>query len=155
MSLLEENLDRFRAAFAIEIAARADRESLAGVIQTDGPLNADELCVNTARVLRGAGPWGQGFPEPLFDGEFRILDARIVGDKHLKMQLRDADAPTGNPGSTDPDRIEAIAFGYVGGAAEDPEVRSGARIRLAYRLEVNDYRGVERVQLNCQHFKLA
>jgi hypothetical protein len=51
--------------------------------------------------------------------------------------------------------IEAIAFGYVGGAAEDPKVRSGARIRLAYRLEVNDYRGIERVQLNCQHLSPA
>jgi hypothetical protein len=49
------------------------------------------------------------------------------------------------------DSIEAIAFGYIGGAAEDSNVRSGAGIELAYRLEVNDYRGVERVQLNCQH----
>jgi len=144
MSLLEGNLAAFRTAFAAEIAARADQESLTGVIHSDGALNVAELSLDTARVLRGAGPWGQGFPEPVFDGDFQIVDARIVGDKHLKMQLKAADA----------DAIEAIAFGYIGGAAEDPRMRSGARIQLAYRLEVNDYRGSERVQLNCQHFSV-
>jgi len=147
MSLPAENLAVFRAAFAAEIAARADHESLTGVIHSDGALVAAELSLDTARVLRGAGPWGQGFPEPIFDGDFHIVDARIVGGKHLKMQLRTTDGVDGGP-------IEAIAFGYLGGAAEDPRLRSGAKIRAAYRLEVNEYRGVERVQLNCQHFSL-
>jgi single-stranded-DNA-specific exonuclease len=150
MSLPEENLQAFRAAFAAEIAARNDRESLGGVIHSDGELTAAELSLDTARVLRGAGPWGQGFPEPVFDGAFQILDTRIVGEKHLKMQLR---ATHDAAGAGDP--LEAIAFGYIGGAAEDPDLQCGARIRLAYRLEVNEYRGVERVQLNCQHFILA
>jgi single-stranded-DNA-specific exonuclease len=109
---------------------------------------AAELSLDTARVLRGAGPWGQGFPEPVFDGDFQVVDARIVGGKHLKMQLRVTDRADSEP-------IEAIAFGYLGGAAEDPQLRSGAKIQVAYRLEVNEYRGVERVQLNCQHFNLA
>jgi len=148
MSLPEGNLMAFRAAFAAEIAARTDGESLTGVIHSDGALSAAELSLDTARVLRGAGPWGQGFPEPIFDGDFQIVDARIVGGKHLKMQIRGSDY-----GESDP--IEAIAFGYLGGAAEDPQLRSGARIQLAYRLEVNEYRGVERVQLNCQHFSLT
>ncbi len=118
------------------------------MIHSDGALSVAELSLDTARVLRGAGPWGQGFPEPVFDGDFRIVDARIVGGKHLKMQLRVSDRADSEP-------IEAIAFGYLGGAAEDPELRSGAKIQLAYRLEVNEYRGVERVQLNCQHFSLT
>jgi len=80
--------------------------------------------------------------------DFQIADARIVGDKHLKMQLRVTDRADGEP-------IEAIAFGYLGGAAEDPRLRSGAKIQAAYRLEVNEYRGVERVQLNCQHFSIT
>ena len=147
LSLPQQNLATFRDAFAAEIAARSDHESLAGVIHSDGVLSAAELSLDTARVLRGAGPWGQGFPEPIFDGDFQILDARIVGGKHLKMQLKIAE------GAGDP--IEAIAFGYVGGAAEDPRLRSGACLRLAYRLEVNEYRGVERVQLNCQHIRPA
>jgi single-stranded-DNA-specific exonuclease len=148
MSLAEENLTKFRAAFAAEIAGRTDRESLSGVIHSDGVLSATELSLDTARALRGAGPWGQGFPEPVFDGDFHIVDARIVGGKHLKMQLRAT-------GVAPLDPMEAIAFGYVGGTVEDPEVRSGAQIQVAYRLEVNDYRGIERVQLNCQHFRLS
>jgi single-stranded-DNA-specific exonuclease len=148
MSLPEENLAKFRAAFAAEIAARVGHESLSGVIHSDGALSTAELSLDTARALRGAGPWGQGFPEPVFDGDFQILDARIVGDKHLKMRLKAMDTETG---ATQADSIEAIAFGYIGGAAEDSKVRSGAQIQLAYRLEVNEYRGIERIQLNCQH----
>jgi single-stranded-DNA-specific exonuclease len=144
MSLPEQNLPTFRAAFAAEIAARSDAESLHGVVHSDGALTAAELSLDTARVLRGAGPWGQGFPEPVFDGDFQILETRIVGGKHLKMQLAIA-SDTTHP-------LEAIAFGYVGGAAEDARLRSGSCVQLAYRLEVNEYRGVERVQLNCQHF---
>jgi single-stranded-DNA-specific exonuclease len=144
MSLPEENLSTFRAAFAAEIAARTDRESLTGVIHSDGALSAAELSLDTARALRGAGPWGQGFPEPVFDGNFDIVDARIVGSKHLKLQLAAADG----------DPVEAIAFGYIGGAAQDPPLRGGAQIQLAYRLEINEYRGVERLQLNCQHLQL-
>jgi single-stranded-DNA-specific exonuclease len=143
LSLPQDNLHVFRIAFAAEIAARADQELLTGVIHSDGALTAAELSLDTARVLRGAGPWGQGFPEPVFDGDFHVVDSRIVGDKHLKMQLKAADA----------DPIEAIAFGYIGGTAEDPLLRSGARIQLAYRLEINDYRGSERVQLNCQYLR--
>jgi len=103
-------------------------------------------------ALRGAGPWGQGFPEPVFDGEFQIVDARIVGGRHLKMQLAAAEGPGAGGGR---ESIDAIAFGYVGGAAEHPLLRSGARVHLAYRLEINEYRGVERVQLNCQHLNPA
>ncbi len=146
MTLRETSLEEFRSAFAGEIAARADLDSLAGVIHSDGELHGEELSVQMARMLRGAGPWGQGFPEPMFDGAFRIIDARIVGGKHLKLQLRELAAPRAS-------ELEAIAFGYLGGAAEDPPVRPGAEVRLAYRLEVNEYGGMERVQLNCQHLK--
>ena len=146
LTLLEANLAQFRAAFAGEIAARADRETLTGVIHSDGELSAAELSLDTALALRAAGPWGQGFPEPLFDGEFQIQDFRIVGGKHLKLQLRAADCS--GP-------IDAILFGYLGGAAEQSQLQRGLRIRLAYRLEVNEYQGVERAQLNAQQFHLA
>jgi single-stranded-DNA-specific exonuclease len=146
VSLPQANMAAFKAAFAAEIATRTDHESLTGVIHSDGELTVTELSLATARVLRAAGPWGQGFPEPVFDGDFHVVDARILGGKHLKMQLEPIEG-------TQP--IEAIAFGYIGGAAEDQSLRSGARIQLAYRLEVNDYRGSERVQLNCQHLKLT
>ena len=122
------------------------------------PLNEDEFpSLDTARALRGGGPWGQGFPEPVFDGDFHIADVRIVGGKHLKLRLRMADAADGGGGPSAVARdepVEAIAFGYVGGAAEDPQLRGGARIQAAYRLEINEYLGSERLQLNCQHLRL-
>jgi single-stranded-DNA-specific exonuclease len=157
MSLPEANLPKFKAAFAAEIATRTDRESLAGVILSDGALGAGDMSLDTARALRGGGPWGQGFPEPVFDGDFRIADVRIVGGKHLKMRLRMADPADGGGGPsamTRDEPVEAIAFGYVGGAAEDPQLRGGARIQAAYRLEINEYLGSERLQLNCQHLRL-
>jgi single-stranded-DNA-specific exonuclease len=146
LTLKGAQLAAFREAFAAEIAQRADQESLTGVILSDGELQGGELSLATACALRDAGPWGQGFPEPLFDGLFEILDTRIVGEKHLKLSVRSAGRP---------EALDAIAFGYVGGPHEDAALGRGARVQLAYRLEVNAYRGVERVQLNCRHLKVA
>jgi single-stranded-DNA-specific exonuclease len=153
MSLPEAALVPFRIAFAAEVAARIGPDSLRGVVYSDGTLGEGELCLDTAVALRAAGPWGQGFPEPVFDGEFRIVGCRLVGERHLKMQLTGVDAAVGAPGGGE--ALDAIAFGYLGGTAEDSRVATGARIHLAYRLEVNEYRGREKVQLNCQHFTPA
>jgi single-stranded-DNA-specific exonuclease len=152
MTLLESDLERFRAAFSAEIAVRADPDSLTGIVHSDGELQGIELSVDTARTLRGGGPWGQGFPEPVFDGEFKIIDTRIVGSKHLKLQLEPV---PGSAAALDSRGIDAIAFGYIGGPTTDASVRPGRQLRIAYRLEVNEYRGVESVQLNCQHLKLT
>jgi single-stranded-DNA-specific exonuclease len=141
LSLPAEHLAAFRTAFAEEIARRTDPSLLTGVIDSDGELAGAELCVGTARALRGAGPWGQGFPEPLFDGVFAVERTRIVGERHLKLTLRND--PRSEP-------LDAIAFGHVGGETEHADLRAGAQVRLAYRLEVNEYQGRERVQLNCR-----
>jgi len=92
---------------------------------------ADDFSIHTARLLRDAGPWGQGFPEPTFDGQFDILDWRIVGANHLKLRLRPAD---GGP------ILNAIHFG---GGDTPPTQRE----HLIYRLEPDDYRGGDAVQL--------
>ena len=144
LSLPAENLAAFKAAFAAEIACRADSGSLRGLIHTDGELTGTELSLDTARMLRDAGPWGQGFPEPVFNGDFRVLETRIVGMRHLKMHLQAAGG----------EAMEAIAFGYLGGASEQPSLQSGAAVRVAYRLDVNEFRGTERLQLNCQHVEV-
>lgn len=146
LSLARENLPAFRAAFAVEIALRSDADKLAGWVLSDGELERTEISLHTAIALRAAGPWGQGFPEPVFDGEFDILDTRIVGERHLKLKVR---AVTGC------EAIDAIAFGHIGSSAESVATARGARVRLAYRLEVNEYRGMERLQLNCQHLERA
>ncbi len=146
LTLRESDLPDFRGAFAAEIAVRANRESLSGAIYSDGALSAAELCMDTAEALRSAGPWGQGFPEPVFDGKFMVEESRIVGDKHMKMRLQ---FPSPGAGA-----IDAIAFGYVGSLSENARISAGSTIQLVYRLEVNQYRGAARVQLNCQHLKL-
>ncbi len=143
MSLPAAHLDAFRRAFAAEMATRSDVESLRGIIVSDGELTPAELSIETARALRGAGPWGQGFPEPIFDGDFSVVESRLVGERHLKLQLHGAGCASTS--------LDAIAFGFLGGASETLPVARGARVRLAYRLEINEYRGVERLQLNCQH----
>jgi single-stranded-DNA-specific exonuclease len=147
LSLRESNLPAFRLAFAAEIARRGNRELLSGVIYSDGALSGAELCIGTAQALRSAGPWGQGFPEPAFDGKFLVEEARIVGEKHMKMRLRPP-----HPGA---EAIDAIAFGYMGSPSENANMRGGATIELVYRLEINEYRGAARIQLNSQHLKLA
>lgn len=144
LSLAHGDLPAFRAAFAAEIASRADADNLQGWVLSDGELERTELSIGTALALRAAGPWGQGFPEPVFDGQFDILDSRIVGDKHLKLKVRAA---------TGCELIDAIVFGYLGSAAESSAIVRGARVRLAYRLEINEYQGMERIQLNCQHLE--
>ena len=154
MTLPESSLDGFRRAFAEEIAARADADTFAGVILSDGELSDAEMSLDTARVLRGAGPWGQGFPEPVFDGSFKVVDLRVVGGRHLKLRLRGAQSAPAGASAGRGAVLEAISFGYVGGASEDPALEPGVTVDLAYRLEVNEYNGAEQVQLNCQHFKI-
>ena len=85
-------------------------------------------------MLRDAGPWGQGFPEPQFDGEFEVLSTRVIGERHLKLEL-------GLGGM----RLNAIHFG--GWEGQLPV----GRIRIAYRLEPDDYRGGSAVQLVVIH----
>jgi single-stranded-DNA-specific exonuclease len=146
MSLPEANLESFRAAFAAEVAARAGGDVLRGFIHSDGELLPQEMCIATARALKYAGPWGQGFPEPVFDGAFVVAEARVVGGRHLKLSLREARTEG---------RFDAIAFGYADAAANPAaEIRPGAALGLAYRLEINEYNGTESVQLNCQHLSV-
>ena len=161
MSLPEANLEPFRLAFAAEVAARAGGDVLRGVIHSDGALCPDEMCLATARALKAAGPWGQGFPEPVFDGDFIVADVRVVGARHLKLSLREAaggaTAGGGRAGGAFSSAsgarcFDAIAFGYADAAVHPATlVRPGAAIGLAYRLEINEYNGTESVQLNCQH----
>ena len=104
------------------------------VIATDGELESGEFSLALARELARVTPWGQGFPEPRFDGEFRIDDRRVVGGSHARLVLSPAAG-----GET----IAAIAFG----AAGESWFSEGDSIRAVYKLDVNDYRGLETLQL--------
>lgn len=142
LSLPPERLDDFRAALEEEVARWIDRDELRGILHSDGELAPEQLSLEAAELLRHAGPWGQAFPEPLFDGVFEIVSRRIVGERHLKLRLR-------LPG--DGRQLDAIAFNEDGG--ELPEGQ--AAIRAAYRLDVNEFRGQRSAQLVIEHLEPA
>lgn len=134
-TLMEVDFPRFQTLFtqvATELLAPAD---LNHSLETDGPLEEAYYGLDTARLLEGE-VWGQGFPAPLFEDQFVIEQQRILKEKHLKLRLR--------KGNT---RLEAIRF-------NDPEV-PGDRIRAAFRLAVNEYNGVQSVQLTIEHMEAA
>ena len=145
LTLKRSALARFADAFADEIGRQLSPSQMQNVLETDGELAAAEICLETARAIAGGGPWGQGFPEPLFEGEFDVLEARAVGDRHLRLWLR-AEAAA-RP-------VEAIAFGYFDEAgARRPG--AGARLRLAYRLQSTAFGGSERAELLAEHVEWA
>ena len=136
LTLRESSLSAFEAEFAREVERWIDEDTLAGHLHTDGELLAGEFNVVTAEALRDGGPWGSGFPEPMFDGRFGVVDTRVVGSRHLKMRLR---ADSG-------ELIDAIAFRYLDAGAA-PEIRGNDRVEAAYRTAVDDYTGTRRLQL--------
>lgn len=142
LSLPRRHLEAFRAAFDAEVRRHLTPEDLQGVVYSDGELPAEDLGLELALLLRDAGPWGQGFPEPVFDGVFQVLDRRIVGERHVKFTVRPApDGPA----------LDAIAFN----AAETAVYEGANLLRLAYRLDVNEYRGARAVQLVVEHMEPA
>ncbi len=138
LSLPRRNLVEFRELFDRFVREQVDEQQLRGRLLSDGFLPKEELTLVHARMLRNAGPWGQGFPEPLFDDRFLVLDQRIVGDNHLKLKL----APEQYPEV----RLEAIAFNQAEGRA----LVTGQLIQAAYRLDINAFMGRESLQLIIQ-----
>ncbi len=138
LSMRRDRLDAFIAAFKSYAESTLDPALLRRELISDGPLDADEMTYMLAQSLRDAGPWGQGFPEPLFDDVFDVLDYRQVGHGHLKLTLRQDVA-------TSP--VAAIHFGGWTGAPLP------ARIRVAYHLEPDDYRDRSGVQLLIRHLE--
>lgn len=134
LGLKLDDLDAFKQAFDQQARQYLDADDLHGVIHSDGQLSAAEINLPLAESLRQGGPWGQHFPEPVFDGRFKVLSRRQLSDgKHLKMMLS-ADGVG--------QAVDAIAFNHEG---EIPE--QGGVIELAYRLDVNEYQDLRSVQL--------
>ncbi|MCQ4348446.1 single-stranded-DNA-specific exonuclease RecJ [Pseudomonas stutzeri] len=141
LSLPQENFPAFAAAFDAEVRRQLVEDDLAGRLLTDGSLAADEFRLDLAQQLRHAGPWGQHFPEPLFHGVFEIVQQRIVGERHLKLVLRSECGRV---------QLDAIAFNVDRELWPNPNVRWA---EVAYRLDVNEYRGQESVQLMVAHIE--
>ena len=139
LSLARQDYEAFSRAFVEEVARHAEDVELQAVLDSDGELAEAEFQLELATALRFAGPWGQHFPEPVFDGVFQIVSQRLVGEKHLKLVL----FPTS--GSV---LLDAIAFNVDLAVWPDPSI---AQVEIAYRLDVNEYRGQRSVQLMVEH----
>jgi single-stranded-DNA-specific exonuclease len=140
LTLPAASLDVFARAFDEECERALGLRGSPDVIETDGELTGIELALPTAQALREGGPWGPGFPEPLFDGVFRIQSARLVGERHLKLGLS---APEGRG------QFDAIAFNFLD-ADELSSLPCGV-VRLVYRLDSNEYLGERRLQFVIEH----
>ena len=139
LSLEEAKFDEFRQRFGDLVGEWLDPAMLEGVIWSDGELLMQELTLTTAELLREGGPWGQAFPEPTFDGKFRILQQRLVGEKHLKLMIEPLG---GGP------LLDGIAFNVDTTQWPDSSIKE---VELAYKLDVNEFRGNRNVQLLIQH----
>ena len=139
LSLAESDLPAFQAALDDVLSSRYLDADFSGAIVSDGELPPAALTLKFARRLRAAGPWGAGFPEPVWHGRFTILEQRVVGDEHLKMRV--------TPGNNS-SRVDAIAFHQAGAFWRGP-------VELVYRLEVNEFRGVASPQLVVEQIAAA
>nr|WP_086940637.1 single-stranded-DNA-specific exonuclease RecJ [Thaumasiovibrio occultus] len=143
LTIPADKLDAFHQAFDNAVRSEVDEASLKGLILTDGELMAHEITLDMAQVLRDGGPWGQAFPEPVFDGEFRVMQQKLVGAKHLKLMLEPV-----NGGQM----VDAIAFNIDLRRWPDLSVN---KVKLAYRLEINLFRGNQSLQLMVEHIEPA
>ncbi len=139
LTLEESRFDAFQQRFGDLVTEWLDPALLQGEILSDGPLTAQEMTLDVAEMLREAGPWGQMFPEPLFDGEFRLLQQRLVGERHLKVMLEPVG---GGP------LLDGIAFNVDTTCWPDNGVR---QVNIAYKLDVNEFRGNRSLQLIIEH----
>ncbi|CAK0769838.1 ssDNA-specific exonuclease RecJ [Gammaproteobacteria bacterium] len=129
LTIPKNQLSDFATSFDAEIRRRLAPEDLHGVIFSDGALKPDDFSLELAEILRSGGPWGQGFPEPIFDGVFQCLDSRMMGERHLKLRVCSTEGSK---------PLDAIVFNYV----NYPDCffpRPRFHLRLAYRLDVNQY----------------
>ncbi len=136
LSIAGSRVEDFLRAFADTVERRIDPVLLAPVMHTDGALEAADFQLDLAEILREAGPWGQAFPEPLFDNEFEVVDWKVLGERHLRLSLR-------HPGSRLP--LPAIHFG--GWTGQPP----AARVQVAYQLGSDEYRGSRDLRLFVRH----
>ena len=138
LSIQRRHFDEFCAAFNRSIAQVSQEMMFSGIILSDGALATTEVNLELADLIKKSGPWGQGFPEPVFDGEFTIARSRVLQDKHLKLDLRWPDSNL---------HSEAMVFSFFNESAAIKPPQQGARIHAAYRLDINTFRGQNQLQL--------
>ncbi|EOC1817782.1 TPA: single-stranded-DNA-specific exonuclease RecJ [Vibrio parahaemolyticus] len=145
LTIKEQDFERFSRLFDEVVKKELDEAALKGVILTDGELKPEEFSMHIAEQLRAGGPFGQAFPEPIFDGEFKVLHQKLVGEKHLKLMLEPL--YKGHPTNV---MIDGIAFSVDLRRWPDASVKT---VRLAYKLDVNEFRGNQSLQLMIDHIE--
>lgn len=138
MTVMADRIPEFEAAFLTVLEELVTPEMLTSVIVTDGELEPNQMTVEFCKYLEVCGPWGQGFPRPIFDGIFEVKEYKILGEKHIKFELYD---------TRQGDVVDAIWFFSYKGKAPP------TRFRMAYELSLNVFRGREKVQLMTRHIE--
>jgi single-stranded-DNA-specific exonuclease len=141
LSLKAGALDTFKQVYDDVVRDILDYEQLTGELMSDGELVAANMTLDTAFMLRNAGPWGQSFEEPLFDGFFNVVQQRIVGEKHLKLLLETECGQL---------MLDGIAFNVDMQTWPDATIKQA---RVVYKLDVNEFRGNQTVQLMVEHIE--
>ncbi|KJR31963.1 MULTISPECIES: single-stranded-DNA-specific exonuclease RecJ [Vibrio] len=145
LTIKEADFTRFSRLFDQVVKQELDEAALKGIILSDGELQPEQFSMHVAEMLRSAGPWGQGFPEPVFDGEFKLLHQKLVGEKHLKLMLEPLFK--GQPTNI---MVDGIAFNVDLRRWPDASVKT---VRLAYKLDINEFRGNQSLQLMVDHLE--
>jgi single-stranded-DNA-specific exonuclease len=138
LSLRRDDVEAFAAAFDAVVRKRTTPEALDAIVFTDGELEAEDFSLDLARQLRYAGPWGQGFPEPVFDGAFNLDSWKVMGETHLRLKLRHGDIKQ---------PLDAVMFNCYGGTPPP------AQIRAVFQLDINEWNGAQKLQLLLRHWE--
>lgn len=141
LSIKLENYEEFKQAFAKQVVSMLGEERLQRLVESDGQLDVEDFTLEIAELLRDSGPWGQGFPDPVFDGYFIIAEQRLVGEKHLKLTLQLPNCQF---------FLDAIAFNVDLDVWPNQRCK---RIYTAFRLDVNEYRGRRKLQVVVEHLE--
>ncbi|GAA3976350.1 single-stranded-DNA-specific exonuclease RecJ [Allohahella marinimesophila] len=149
LTIRRRDFARFKSRFEQVILAAAGEGAFEQVIHTDGDLAAQELCIASAEVIDSAGPWGQAFPEPVFDGLFKVIEIRVMAEKHLKLMVLPLQAK-----AVECQPLQALLFNapdswlsWAAGAGAG----TAKPLRLVYRLDINEFRGRRDLQLIIVH----
>jgi len=139
LSIKQKNFQKFAQLFHDAVEQQLGGESIKDEILTDAGLEVEELSIPFAFQLRQAGPWGQGFPEPIFDDIFEVVNSRIVGGEHLKLVVK---------------KDELCVDGIFFRCPENLQTQAGHKVHLVYKLDINEFRGNQTLQLMVEQLEI-
>lgn len=142
LSLEKEKLAEFTQALEASVSKQIGSKGIEAFVESDGSLDAGYLSLEFAETLASYGPWGQGFPEPTFDGEFTVQEYFTIKDKHLKLILSPLDRPEV--------RIPAIKFNAEPELLESEDL---SKVKAVYKLSINEFRGMRSLQLMLEYLE--